>query len=118
MVELFAEGKIDHVRGLLALQQTVIEEVAAGGDWPLSWSVLPIADPTDPSPVASMSVSQYATGVACLKDLSLIQDRRTKHQNTTNPNGGGDKRQPGKWTKLSAAQKEALEEWKKKNPNK
>ena len=111
-----AEGKLKHVVGLLALQQSMLEEVAAGGDWGLSWSILPFADPTDPSPLASMSVQQYATGVAYLKDPSLVQDRRNK-------TGGGETRDKrpaakGKWTQLSKAQQEALEEWKKKNSGK
>ena len=49
-------------------------------------------DPTEPSPLASMTVSQYATGVAWLKDVQTVQERRNKSTTTPGnekPKGGG-----------------------------
>ena len=116
-IELFAEGEDSHVKALLALQPPILDKVAVGGDWPLSWSVLPFADPTDPSPWASMTVQQYATGVACLKDLMLVQDRCDK-RNAGSRDPKGKPQNKGPWTQLSQAHREALEKWKKKNPGK
>ena len=118
-MELLAEGDVAHCKGLLALQQAMLEEVALGGDWTLSWSIMPMEDPTEPSPLASMTVSQYATGVAWLKDVQTVQERRNKSVTTPGndkPKGGGG--QKGSWMKLSAAQQEVLKKWKADNPGK
>ena len=98
------ERRMGHVVGFLVLQPSMFQEFGAGGDWALSWSALLFAAPTDPSPLASMSVQQQATGVAYLKDLSLVHAQRMKAKGT--------------WTQLSKAPEEALEKWKRTNPGK
>ena len=105
---LLAEGDVAHANGLIALQRAMIEEVALGG----TWSVMPFEDPTEPSLLASMSVSQYATWVAWLRAVQTVKDRRTTNgaQTGNDPKPRGTPK-GGAWQKLSKAQQKVLEKY-------
>ncbi len=99
----------------------MLEEVAAGSDWSLAWTVLPITDPTEAPPMAAMNLDQYARAISLRKDYSLVADHRKKGQaGGARPNdkrGEGSAEKKGRrWIAMSEAQMKQYNEWKKKQP--
>ena len=119
MGELLDVNDVAHAKALNALTMTMVEEVAAGGDWEVAWTLLPLPDPCAIDPIHSMSVQQYSTAINLLKDWAVISERRHA-KGSTGAQGGGGAGTGGKgdkkWVQLSKSQLASYEKWKKENP--
>ena len=64
--------------GLNAAWMMTLEEVALGSDWDLAWTALPFVDPTAATVVGSLDTTRMSTGIAYLRDVQWVMERRRK----------------------------------------